>query len=923
MMRRTLLTVTLIVFMITIIAGCGNDRSNDPVYPPEDNRFTLTATIPLDNTIHFPRSGKVIFHFNREIDTESIRNAVNFVQIEDDGSESVIQKTISAVGDNVYVNPKYELPSSSRFKVTLLDSIKSISDEPFVNDANRQSIEFTTGQNRAIATVRPVVVAVTPDLSSDFIPDTSTFRIFFSEPLNESTLKYGGHVKLLKDEDENVPAMMFVYDDMIVVDPDIDLDPDASYSLSITGIADRNGETLEGNYTRNFVVTGTYIEQDSEDASNKNARRNMVPMILCPTLGTYSTDECSKSTDPANLPPSPFTGDLTNTITFKSQLLGYGTFYVSGKLAFEIGNSTINSNFLPIVIRKGQRLYATSIETKLGGQIQTGYKTGDIVFTLVSDASGLIAGSEYVYGIEGKRAAFITSMDLAINTESSDPSTNSMFSQPILGIDFVGETVVRNNKLTVEFTGFSEMKIQGETIPLNFSFSLISSNNEIDENNEDTTPPRLRVTTPALNDRRAHLTHQIVGYYDEPIDPKSAIDYFSLQSAAGAEISGVVKTLGSKVVFTSNSYLSPNTDYKIVIAPGISDISGNETTSTEYYNFRTGADEASDSLDFPPLLTATQPGPYEFTNLPANFPLIVCFNQSMDFNTIRLGETFNVYDMNDSFASVRGTIYSQGSYFIFEPNEYWIPGHSYRMVITKEMTNLYGVPLNFDTFETENPLELSIDFKAIKPTEWVMLHMMLDPIVDTNGSGFVDGNETGNDDNKLKMHFPIFKEFSYLAGHLIFWVKGILYDDYGVPYMSVDLMDGTFLTSTSVRADIFSKGGSQKGLFDPIGMMFFDQTEISSANIVQASSQEARMNLKMSMKFNMSDDTFDEILDNYLEFNPKGYLSLSKDGKIVSDITGSFYIRGDFDIPLIDWDLPIVFPATFNWRAVTAPLPYN
>lgn len=923
MMQRIMLIVALNIFLVSMLAGCGNDRSNQPVYPAQDNRFTLMSTIPLDQAAHVPPSGKVIFHFNRQIDEKSLRNAVAFVRVFEDGSTADIPVSISAVGKNIYVNPKEPLWSSSKFRVTLADEIRCVSGESYVNDENRRTIEFRTGQSRALATIKPEVVATKPDLSDDFIADTSTFRVYFSEPLSESATKYGGHIKLLKDGTENVPAMMFVYGDTVVIDPDIDLDAQTDYTLSITGVTDRNGERMEGTYQRDFQVTATYIQEKSDSESNTNSRRNTIPMTLCPTLGDYSSDDCAVSADPATLPPSPYTGDLSNTAVFNSKLLGYNTIYVSGELNIEVGDSTIDPDFLPIVIRKGQKLYGKSIETKIGGQIQTGHETGDIAFTLVSDASGMIAGSKLVFGIENKPAAFIISMDLAVNTESSFPSTNSMFTQPLLGIDFLGKTTVRNNKMKMQFTGFTEMKIQGETIPLVLNFSLFSSNRAVSEEKADTTPPRLRITTPALNDRRVPLTRQVVAYYDEPVDPESIRQFFFVQSDAGAEISGVVKTLGSKIVFTPNEYFSPNTDYKIIVEPGIADISRNATTKTEDYSFRTGADEASDSLDFPPLLTTTQPGPYENADLPANFPLVVCFNQAMDLNTIRLGDSFNVYDMNDGFTSVRGTIYHQGSYFIFEPNENWVPGHLYRMVITNDMTNLYGVPVSFKTFDTDGLQEVSIDFRTTNRSEWVMLHMMLDPIVDTNGSGFVDGNETGNEDNKWKMHFFIFEDFSYPAGHLIFWLKGILYDDFGVPYMATDMMDGTFFTSTSVRVEIFSKKESEKGLFDPMGMTFFDQLQVNPANIVQASSQRAKMNMQMSMKFNMENETFDEMIDNFIEFKPKGMLSFSKDGRIVSEISGSFYVRGAFDIPLIGWDLPLVIPTTLKWRAITTPLPYN
>ena len=905
--------ITIIIFMG--LSGC-ND--NDPEYQMQQpaTPFALTSTIPLSQTIQFPRSGKIIFHFNQEIDGESLIGAVKFNRLNDDGSKSDVLFYTNAVGNNVFVRPRSLLYPSSNFEVTINDKVRSVDDQmPMISEGTGK-VNFSTGAIRAQAFVRPKLIAVSPDPEVDFIPDSVSFRLYFSEPIDESSVTYPFKVKLVNDSQEIVPAKVFACEDKIVVDPETDLNAESTYSLVVEGIVDRNGETMEDDYSVEFNVVSTFPKSE-------------LPVIMCPTLGDKSPDECVISSDPANLLPSAYTGDLLNTMNIESTLLGRGTIYISGKLVTELGNPGIDENFVPITIRKGQKLYGKGIEALLGGQIETGYETGDIVLTLISDANGFLAGSNFIHGVEGAETALVLTMDVVVNTASQDPATNAMMTQSVLGVRLLGSAKAVGGKLFMEVAGFTEMKVQGETIPTTMAMLMVSMDKSDSTIKEDLDGPRVRSTTPIINESRVRLTQRIVANFDEPVDPESINANFSVQTTNGAVIAGTTKTLGAKAIFIPSEFLFPNTEYYIVLGAGIADLNGNIIGATDTVRFRTGTDEASELEDNPPLITTTHPGLYDQVDIPAQFPIIICFNQIMDESSIRLGDTFRVYDVTQQNSNVRGTIYFHGSYIVFEPNDLWEKGHTYSVSISDEITNIYGLALDLDADRfpggTDDFFEFVIEFKAGSENKYVLLALKLDPLVDVNGSGYIDGNEIGADTNSIKMNVPLldlFQEPSYVGGHMISWIKGLEYNQNSAPYLAVDINDGTYMNGTSVNATIFKNKDAPDGLFEPMGRISIDVIETGSADITKGAGGKAQMNVSLKTLFNVENATFNEMLQNNLGLKTKGILTFSKDGRMVADISGSTLIRGNFDVPLVGWDIPLFIPTNINMRAVGEALPY-
>jgi hypothetical protein len=915
-MRPGKVSALLIMFAlvcILIYSGCDNDIQYEN--PTTLAGFKLASTNPLANTVNFPRTGKVIFHFNRPIDPASVKTAVEFVLLNADGTTSDVPKTVSAMGNNVYVRPKTFLTPDSEFQVTILPTVECILGRNPELDSAGRTITFSTGPLRAQALQRPQIAHFAPSIAEGFVPDATTLRVYFTEPIDESTVNYGSTVKLLKNQDELVRAMAFASGNQLVVDPESDLDPEATYTLSINSIYDRNGQSIPTPYSEDFQVTSTLP-------------KSSLSVILCPTMGENSTSECPPVADPAALPPSNFSGDPINTMAIDSTLQGKEFIYVSGKLIAEIGSPAISEDFIPVTIRKGQKIFGSSIDINLGGQISTGYETGDIVITVLTDTNGFLAGSAFANAVEGEHVALNLTMDAVVNTKGDDPAVNALMSQMILGVQLIGSVTVVDGKMLMEVTGFTEMNLMGEVIPTTMSMLMVSMDKTETEIVPDETPPTLRSTTPLKSASLVRLAERIVVTYDEPIAPESVYENFFVDTESGTPIAGKIKVLGAKIIFEPESPLAPNTDHRINLGAGISDIVGNAVGYQYVGEFRTGPEESSDDETNPPLLTSVHPGFYDDLTIPAHFPVVVAFNQLIDPESVLLGETFHVLDESDGMAPVPGTLYFRGAWFVFEPNHLWQRNHQYRVVITDQITNTNGLALDVDQNRTPGGTpeysENEITFTAGIENRYVFLNLGLEPTIDADGSGYVDGNEVGGEENTMKIYFFVFDDPCYVAGRMFAWVKGLAYDDKGMPFLDIDINDGTLLTTTSTEVQLFSPDESKGvlSLFQPLGRGTIDVIQTGNADVTQKATGQAVMNIEMDVLFNMENQTMNEIVDNELTLTPKGVLSFSSDGRMLAAITGSVYVKGNVHVPILNWDIPLALPTLFNLQATSDSLLY-
>jgi hypothetical protein len=886
MKRRAFLAATLLALFV--LAACSGDYRPPSALYRAELPFTVVYTYPTHLAQEFPVTGSILVGFNHDLHPDTNAAVVRLQQVAPDGTLHTVPVEVFVTGANLIVTPVKSLDPLRRYELTVSADIRDAEGAAPAIPAAGFFLAFDTLAEHPLANRLLDVTSTDPAAGDDQIFDFHTFRVHFSEPLDRRTVINGQTFQFAGEDGNLVEGTIFVRATQLVFDPDEDLAP-GQYTMTLTGgIKDVNGESLRQTQTYEFTV------RTSEPRKNLTVEN-------CPTLGKSSSCEPFASED--RLPLHPLTGEPTNTMLVDSLLLGATKTFVSGQLAAEMGNPGNDPSAIPLVIRKGQRLYATSIDSRLGGQIPTGLATGNLTITVLADSIGFLQASEATTPVAAGKPAVALTLDASITTESIDASM--LMAQNILGVRLYGTATVdpETDRLIMDIA---------ETLPVT----------------ADTEPPMLRMTSPTPLAERVRLGSAIHVLFDEPVTPASAKQTIRLRTVGGDDWPIDVLTNGAKVLIAPREPLDPDTKYRIVIAAGLADINGNQTAEVIDRSFTTGAVEWSAE---PPIVGTTSPGmgaSDALPHAPGHVPVEIWFSQVMDPDSIVLGESFRVEDLSTG-GDVAGTLIRFFERIAFYPNEPFAAGHYYRVTLTDDITSYGGVKLSL--LRDHNPggpgdmHELWIDFLAIERNRWVPLRLQLDPVADVDGSGFVeDGVETVPDPaaNFFAISNPLMPEPMYASGYMVGYAKGLDFTDDGQPFVDIELISGISMTATSTQIDLggLFPGGDKAGffdLFDPMGRILIDLLGPGDAPAVEGPHNTTEMQIAMRSYINVDNEYINYLLNHTLPLEATGELSFSPDGLMVVDITGDATMRLNLQIPFIGITIPLPLPTDVNLRAVS------
>ncbi|MBZ0273738.1 Ig-like domain-containing protein [bacterium] len=897
MNARRLTAFLAALFAVAAFAGC-EIESRTPLPEPESAaEFRVMATVPPDGARETFLSSGVIFHFDRQIDTGSLSaESASIVRIDENGDAvEEVPVLVQGAGPNVILRPLSRLRPASRFRAAVTDQVKDEFGRRPLLDGGRVSLEFTTRAERVQQGRDLSVRSVYPPPGGDLF-DWATFRVYFSEPIEPARAIYGENVMLRAlGDDSPVPAQMHVVGTQIVIDPESDLVPGRSYELVIGAtLQDAGGETMAEDATYAWVVSDT-------------APRATLAVELCPTLGDRSG--CPPLISASKLERSIYTDEGQNTMILDSTLLGRESVPMSGRLVVELANTAIDKDSIPILIRKGQKMYGEKIEAMLGGEISTGLKTRDITATTLTDAYGFMQSSAAQGGAADGEVAVQVMLDVAINT--GDSASNAQMAQNIMGLTLTGRAIVIGDELVMDTAGFGELNILGENMGVTISLGLRPPATSALGAVADSTGPLLMSVSPGSASNLARLGDPVVLAFNEPVHPQEAVSSIHLADANGDPVSANAAVDGGKVTLKPRWPMDPDSEYVVRVEGRLPDVTGNPMGVERVVRFRTGAPEVSLS---PPLLGATDPGVNTQEAFPAHLPIQVYFTQLMDPTTIVLGDTVRVTD-DDSGEDVRGWLRKRWTGFQFFPNEPFEGGRTYRLTITDDITNIAGIALdlNRDRFPGggAGQPERSFRFTAAPADETVPVTFALVPFADRDGSGFLEGTETPTDDNLFAIELGGLLDPSYVSGYMIAHIGalGFVNDE---PVMPIALSDGIVLYATGTSID-FSKI-SQKADLGPFdtGRLTIEADGAGTANVVEApGGGAARMLIEMSTLISAEGSFIDGLLADRLAFSAIGDLSFDASGPMVANITGTTSI--DITIPIVNITLPV--PTSINLRA--------
>lgn len=147
-------------------------------------------------------------------------------------------------------------------------------------------------------------------------------------------------------------------------------------------------------------------------------------------------------------------------------------------------------------------------------------------------------------------------------------------------------------------------------------------------------PPVVQFTTPLAGDSSVALNDSILVAFDEPMDPLSLTTAtFTVDTADGMAVSGMVTYTGLTAVFTPDEQLAPGVVYTARVSTGAKDASGAPLASDYVWSFTTGS---AASVTAPQVLF-TDPALGD-ANVPSTGPQIdIAFNEVVDPRTVNAG----------------------------------------------------------------------------------------------------------------------------------------------------------------------------------------------------------------------------------------------------------------------------------------------
>jgi Bacterial Ig-like domain len=763
------------------VLGCLTACGDDPIPPLQVAAPGIIFTYPIDGQLDVPVAARIVVTFSDPVTMSALGTCTG-------GGEGAVSGGFCLVGPNGHVDAMPTVSSdgiSVEFASTTLDPGTQY--QLFVGaalapdakniPASGPLLAFTTRSNQPNS-AGPAVIAINgtapANLANQPMYETTTIRLVFSEPLDPRTVTLAtGSVELVDGSGTAVPATVIVKGIHMSIDPTTDLTDGATYQVRLgSQIADLGGRAMTAT---TFSLT---------PANSLGAGK------IAQVLRTRQTS------DPG--PAVTRSGSDRNVIAISKPLIGAQTIAVQpGAINAELGDPKALNGPIAFTIRRGQRLSASGLDVKLGGDIDAGLSTGDIFFEFLTDSGGRLYRNPYqpaTQAPENDRSPVYVDLTFDVAVFTVDPMGNAVLAQTVLGVQATGTAIATDGVLAIEAVASMEIDLLGVTqAPSNLVLELITDPTASVP--VDTTPPTLVASFPADGVRDQPVAAGIELIFSEPIDlDRARAGGITLVNGAGMTIPTIIESHGGAVVVRPLSTLAYSTGFMVMLSD-VADVAGNPLSgTTTALSFSTpdlvGSDVplmvAAIHPGVPCALTgatATSPGRcsggaggddlYQPFTLAANDAVQVAFTQPPTPATITLGTACNagsvrVEELDATGAcvdAVPGTLEMRNRGFAFVPDVPWTVGTSYRVSLISgnnkscdpgELCGISGDAASFDPLSgTTNGDSggpgLIVMFTATDASPGVAMLAEAAPYSDVNGSGFLDGSELTSDGNRAAL----------------------------------------------------------------------------------------------------------------------------------------------------------------------------
>lgn len=880
--------IYLLFITLVFLQGCksATQRLAKP-FPP----FPIQSVYPFDTQKDVSPSSSVFISFVVPIQKDSLFE--NFILTS--GNESVAG-TLEFYPDEQFARFKPSMPLEALKEYSIIiGKLKKSDGTDLILPEDGVIAKFTTGGGSAKTNSSLRVVFMDP--SPEQVFDFSTFRFVLSEPVDPKSVVYGSTFKFIKKSDLTpVDGKLLISGTRIIFDPDEDLLPDEEYQVELTnGITSIDGSSLEPQ-TISIVPKWT-------------GNKTTLNLKVAPEIETAGGNL-------KNLPVSDVIGIPLNSIEIDSKLLGRQYTVMKGVLKSEMADLSLYSDYIPVVIRKGQRIVASNLKIKLGGEIDTLLDTGEISFTMVTDSTGYISGNPYKQYNNTLPPAVYFTIDVCLT--AVNPQVNAILNQDTLNVQLYGYLTRKGDDLVISTGGTTAINVlNAEYASVTLALSLETTTAQIEA---DAVPPVVTSVTPLDNEDGVPVESSIILTFSEPINEKTLSSKIKVFKDDLTEINGNLIVQGSSVIFKPVNALEYGTSYTVSVGTGIVDLNGNSSTTEFSSRFTTLLNNSSTPRPLlvssiypgvPCILKAPNPSspgdagecasddddPKKFSKfqIPLNREIVIYFTRPVDPQTIS-EDSFKIIDAN-SLSTVSGQRIVNGNRVAFIPDSPWLIGNEYKIILhggadavcdTGEICDYEGYPLNTDILddgsETAGGEDLVIPFVGGDFSADPFLTLTLLPYTDTNSNGIYDTSppsEVGYAENSVTIRNAsddTILATTYLSGTLISVIKGYEPTSGGV---LLETFPGNWMFGTSALIIILN---TDRIIMRPTG------SSIGYILNAPPGDPDHRPIIKMDMEVWMN--AVNDIADSVLEHNPKemnleGRLDFLPDGRMFVELTNT------------------------------------
>jgi hypothetical protein len=742
------------------LAACG--ESTPPLQTAQPG---VVFTYPIDKQVDVPLGARIVVTFSDPVEAAALGSCAGFCL---KGPNGPVEAQAKVVGDGKSVEitdavldagTKYEIHATPQLAPTA------------ANLPSGPLVTFTTRATRQRSTP-PTVTAVNggdPMKPDSFRPifESTTIRLLFSEPLDpRGVVNAANSVELVNMTTSSVvPATVIASGIHVAIDPKDDLVAGQQYLVRLGNrVVDLAGQPLA-------PVSFTFTPLSTQGPG-------AVKQVL----------RIRQDGDPG--PRSSRAATTSNEIVMQKPLIGRETSrMLPASLAAELGDPKALGGPIAFTIRKGQRMRATGLDVKLGGEIPVGLATGDIIIELLTDGGGRIYRNPHQPADqrpENDRAPLYTDLSIDAAVYTVDPTGNAVITQTVLGVQAVGTVIATEGVLAIENVTAMDLPLLGVTeAPSNLVLELITD--ETATAPVDSEAPKLVATSPGNGTSEHSVDAGIELIFSEPIDLEKARTGIRLEQGT-TTVPSVIESHGAAVVVRPLAPLAYGGLYRVVLAD-VADVAGNAFAPMNI-SFTT---PALANTDAPMTVASVYPGApcaltadaghcqggqngdtnYRPFSLPSNESIQVAFTQTPRRTSVVRGTACNTGAVRVEQLDAGGTCVSAvpGSLSIrdrgiaFVPDVPWVEGTRYRLTLVSggndncdagELCGANNVAPSFDPLNGTDNGEaggpnLVINFVGSAPTKSTFMLAQTAPFTDINGNGFREGNEAFRDENRAAL----------------------------------------------------------------------------------------------------------------------------------------------------------------------------